>query len=154
MNLMGTPNFDEVFIPAADNSSPPIVRVSAVSPADVSLTLMMWFAPSTCKAVAGEAVPMPTRSLAASTCKVVPSTVRPLPAAMVTSPVKANVASPSTAAIASASVYAVAPVAIAFNLLWSASVKTLESVAASTAARISSFVWSAVAAASMPSNLE
>ena len=72
---------------------------------------------------------------------------------MVTSPVKANVASPSTAAMASASAYAVALAAIPFNLVWSASVKTLESVAASTAARISAFVWSAVAFASIPSSL-
>ena len=43
---------------------------------------------------------------------------------------------------------------IAFSLLWSASVKTFESDAASTAVLISAFVWSAVALASIPSNLE
>jgi hypothetical protein len=37
--------------------------------------------------------------------------------------------------------------------VWSASVNTFESVAASTATRISAFVWSAVAEDSMPSSL-
>ena len=46
-----------------------------------------------------------------------------------------------------------APASIPSNLVWSASVKTLESDAASTAVRISAFVWSAVAEASIPSNL-
>ena len=41
---------------------------------------------------------------------------------------------------------------IAFSFVWSASVNTFESVAASTADLISAFVWSAVAAASMPSS--
>ena len=42
---------------------------------------------------------------------------------------------------------------IALSLEWSASVNTFESVAASTAALISASVWSAVALASIPSNL-
>ena len=40
-----------------------------------------------------------------------------------------------------------------FSLVWSASVNTLESVAASTAVLISALVWSAVAEASIPFNL-
>jgi hypothetical protein len=47
----------------------------------------------------------------------------------------------------------VALASIPFNLVWSASVNTFESVAASTAALISAFVWSAVALASIPSSL-
>ena len=39
------------------------------------------------------------------------------------------------------------------SLLWSASVNTLESVAASTAVRISALVWSAVALASIAFSL-
>ena len=42
---------------------------------------------------------------------------------------------------------------IPFSLEWSASVKTLESVALSTSVLISAAVWSAVAPASIPSNL-
>ena len=46
-----------------------------------------------------------------------------------------------------------AEASIAFNLEWSASVNTLESDAASTAALISAFDWSAVAPDSIPDNL-
>ena len=46
-----------------------------------------------------------------------------------------------------------ADASIAFSLVWSASVKTLLSVAASTAARISASVWSAVADASIAFSL-
>ena len=46
-----------------------------------------------------------------------------------------------------------AEASIAFNLEWSASVNVFESVAASTAALISAFVWSAVALASIAFNL-
>ena len=42
---------------------------------------------------------------------------------------------------------------IPFNLVWSASVNTLESLADSTNALISAAVWSPVAPASIPSNL-
>ena len=43
---------------------------------------------------------------------------------------------------------------IPFNLVWSASVNTLESLADSTNALISAAVWSPVAPASIKSNLE
>ena len=46
-----------------------------------------------------------------------------------------------------------APASIAFNFVWSASVNTFESVAASTAVLISASVWSAVAFAATVPNL-
>ena len=49
---------------------------------------------------------------------------------------------------------AVAPVSTVFNLFLNVSVNIFESFAAPTAALISAFDWSAVAEASIPSNLE
>ena len=59
---------------------------------------------------------------------------------------------PTKLLISAADWSAVADASIPFNLLWSSSVNTFESDAASTAALISASVWSAVADASIPFN--
>ena len=90
---------------------------------------------------------------------VVPVTIRlPLTLIVVSSPESPNTKLSSPLSVAKAAVMFALSVtsalaSIAFNLLWSVSVNTFESVAASTAALISALVWSAVAEASIAFNL-
>ena len=87
---------------------------------------------------------------------VVPAIVK-LPGMLIVSFASPNVALPNDAAKADLTLVVSvtsAEASIAFNLEWSVSVNTFESVAASTAALISAFDWSAVADASIAFNLE